>query len=224
MNRIIFGDSQSMHELDDKSVQLVVGSPSYYNAPFDTPGLFHDYDRFLNIMGNVTKEVKRVLDDGRIAAYVVDDITVDGETFPITADMTHLFRREGFKYRGKITWKKPNGYCRISRRSGVLVQHPYPMYARFDNLTETILLMQNGDFDYKKVPQELKDLSKVDLKEWLGKYWHLSVWEITNVLPTKDRLETGIAAYPEEIPYRLVSCTRTKERLCLIHSWVRGRP
>jgi DNA modification methylase len=54
------------------------------------------------------------------------------------------------------------------------------------------------------VPQELKDSSRVDLKDWLGKEWHLSVWEITNVLPTKKRLETGIAAFPEEIPCRLI--------------------
>jgi DNA modification methylase len=155
-------------------------------------------------MGNVSKEIRRVLDDGRIFACVVDDISVDGQMLPIVADMTRLFMRGGFQYRGKITWKKPKGYCRISRKSGVLVQHPYPMYGYFDNLTETILIMQNGDFDHRKVPQELKDRSRVDLKDWLGKEWHLSVWEITNVLPTKKRLETGIAAFPGEIPYRLI--------------------
>jgi len=204
MNRIVIGDSQNMHELGDKSVHLVVTSPPYFDAPFDYPGLFHDYDQFLETLQNVTKEVKRVLDDGRIAALVVDDVTVDGELFPIVADMTHLFRREGFKYRARIIWKKPNGYCRISRRSGVLVQHPYPMYARFDNLTETILLMQNGDFDYKKIPQEVRDSSKIDLVKWLKEGWHLGVWEITNVLPAKDRLEMGIAAFPDEIPRRLI--------------------
>jgi DNA modification methylase len=203
-NLIVFGDSQNMSELPDKSVQLIATSCPYYNAPFDTPGLFHDYDQFLSMMGNIAKETKRVLDDGRIVALVVDDVTVDGQLFPIVADMTHLFRREGFKYRAKIIWKKPNGYCRISRRSGVLVQHPYPMYGRFDNLTETILLMQNGEFAYEKIPQEVRDSSKIDLVKWLKEAWHLGVWEITNVLPTKDRLETGIAAFPAEIPRRLI--------------------
>ena len=215
MNRIVFGDSRDMHELGDKSVHLVVTSPSYFNAPFDTPELFHDYDQFLDTMGNVTKEIRRVLDDGRIAALVVDDVTVDGELFPIVADMTRLFRREGFKYRGKIIWKKPRGYCRISRRSGVLVQHPYPMYARFDNLTETILLMQNGEFDYKRIPQEVRDSSKIDLAKWLKEGWHLGVWEITNVLPRKDRLETGIAAFPDEIPRRLIELFSHKDETIL---------
>lgn len=30
------------------------------------------------------------------------------------------------------------------------------------------------------------------------------MWNIVNVLPLKDRLEDGIAAFPEEIPYRLI--------------------
>jgi DNA modification methylase len=215
MNRIILGDCQDMHELGDKSVHLICTSCPYYNAPFDYPDLFRDYDEFLDMTGNVVKEVKRVLDDGRIAALVVDDVTVDGELFPIVADMTRLFRREGFKYRGKIIWKKPNGYCRISRRSGVLVQHPYPMYARFDNLTETILLMQNGEFDYKRIQQGVRDSSKIDLVKWLKGGWHLGVWEITNVLPTKDRLETGIAAFPDEIPRRLIELFSYKDEIIL---------
>ncbi|MEM2815791.1 MAG: hypothetical protein QW056_04240 [Candidatus Bathyarchaeia archaeon] len=32
----------------------------------------------------------------------------------------------------------------------------------------------------------------------------LSVWDITNVLPRSGRLEEGIAAFPEEIPRRLI--------------------
>jgi DNA modification methylase len=215
MNRIIFGDSRDMHELGDKSVHLICTSCPYYNAPFDYPDLFRDYDEFLDMTGNVVKEVKRVLDDGRIAALVVDDVTVDGELFPIVADMTRLFRREGFKYRARIIWKKPNGYCRISKRSGILVQHPYPMYARFDNLTETILLMQNGEFDYKRMQQGVRDSSKIDLVKWLKEGWHLGVWEITNVLPTKDRLETGIAAFPDEIPRRLVELFSCKDETIL---------
>ena len=30
------------------------------------------------------------------------------------------------------------------------------------------------------------------------------MWDITNVLPLRGRVEEGIAAFPEEIPYRLI--------------------
>ncbi len=203
-NKIVFGDSQRMRELKDKSVQLVVTSPPYFNAPFDYPDLFEDYDRFLMVIRNVARELRRVLGDGRIAAFVVDDTLKNGKKYPVVADTTKIFIEENFKYRERIIWMKPEGYIRISRRSGVLLQHPYPMYYYPDNLQESILIFENGDFDYKKVSEEDKERSKIDLIEFQQQKWYLSVWNITNVLPVRDRLEKGIAAFPDEIPYRLI--------------------
>lgn len=203
-NKIVFGDSQHMGELKDRSVQLVVTSPPYFNAPFDYPDLFENYDRFLIVIRNVARELRRVLDEGRIAAFVVDDTLVKGKKYPVVADITKIFIEENFEYRERIVWMKPEGYIRISRRSGVLLQHPYPMYYYPDNLQESILIFQNGDFDYKKVSEEDKERSKIDLIEFQQQKWYLSVWNITNVLPVRDRLEKGIAAFPDEIPYRLI--------------------
>jgi len=202
--KLIFGDAQKMKELKDKSVHLVVTSPPYFNAPFDYPDLFESYSHFLNMMRNVAKELKRVLDDGRIAAFVVDDTLIERVKYPVVADITKIFIEEGFKYRERIVWVKPEGYIRISRRSGVVLQHPYPMYYYPDNIQESILIFQNGEFDYKKIPLEKREASRVDLKEYQQKKWYLSVWNITNVLPINNQLEHGIAAFPDEIPYRLI--------------------
>lgn len=203
-NRIVFGDCQKMNELEDDSVHLTVTSPPYFNAPFDYPDLFESYDQFTTIMRNTAKELRRVLDTGRIAALVVDDTLINGEKYPVVADITKIFREEGFKYREKIIWVKPEGYIRISRRSGVVVQHPYPMYYYPDNLQESILIFQNGDFDYKRISKEVKEASKVNIEEFQREKWYLNVWQITNVLPNNNRLEKGIAAFPDEIPYRLI--------------------
>lgn len=203
-NMIIFGNAQNMKELEDNSVHLVVTSPPYFNAPFDYPDLFKSYDEFLNLIRNVAKELKRVLDKGRIAAFVVDDTLIKGKKYPVVADITKIFIEEGFRYRERIVWVKPEGYIRISRRSGVLLQHPYPMYYYPDNLQESILIFQNGKFDYKTIAKELKQESKIDIKECQKEKWYLNVWQITNVLPINNRLEKGIAAFPEEIPYRLI--------------------
>ena len=203
-NMIIFGDTQNMKELEDNSVHLVVTSPPYFNAPFDYPDLFKSYDEFLTLIRNVAKELKRVLDKGRIAAFVVDDTLIKGKKYPVVADITKIFIEEGFKYRERIVWVKPEGYIRISRRSGVLLQHPYPMYYYPDNLQESILIFQNGEFDYKSVSKELKEESKINIEEYQEEKWYLNVWQITNVLPINNRLEKGIAAFPEEIPYRLI--------------------
>jgi DNA modification methylase len=203
-NKIIFGDCQNMKELEDKSVQLVVTSPPYFNAPFDYPDLFESYGQFLESMRNTARELKRVMDEGRIVAYVVDDTLIKGEKYPVVADITKIFIEEGFRYREKIIWVKPEGYIRISRRSGVLLQHPYPMYYYPDNLQESILIFQNGEFNYKKIPPEIKKESKINIDTFQKEKWYLSVWNITNVLPISSRLEKGIAAFPDEIPFRLI--------------------
>ena len=55
--RVIFGDARNMKELDNNSIQLVVTSPPYYNAPFDFPGLFKDYNEYLSLIKDVGKEI-----------------------------------------------------------------------------------------------------------------------------------------------------------------------
>lgn len=203
-NKIIFGSSENMQELDKMSAHLVVTSPPYFNAPFDYPDLFKSYKEYLTLIQNVAKELKRVLDKGRIACFVCDDTLIHGKKYPIVSDITKIFVNKGFKYRERILWVKPEGYIRISRRSGVLLQHPYPMYYYPDNLQETILIFQKGAFDYNKISEKLREQSELDMDEVQKGKWYLSVWNITNVLPINNRLEKGIAAFPDEIPYRLI--------------------
>ncbi len=87
------------------------------------------------------------------------------------------------------------------------MQHPYPMYYYPDNIQESILLFQNGTFDYeqlKKFPPEILESSRIDTERYNREYWNMSVWNITNVLPRSGRVEEGVAAFPEEIPRRLI--------------------
>ena len=56
-----------MKELSDGSVHLMVTSPPYFNAPFDYPDLFKDYDDFFGLMRDVAIELYRVLVQGRAA-------------------------------------------------------------------------------------------------------------------------------------------------------------
>jgi DNA modification methylase len=200
-------------EVADGEVSLIVTSPPYYNAPFDYPDLFPTYDDYLALIRSFAAQSKRVLGKGRICAIVTDDMLVKdgngsrGRKYPLVADTTRIFLDEGFVYRDKITWVKPAGYTRISRRSGVVLQHPYPMYFYPDNIQESILLFQNGEFDYahlKDAPKRILESSKIDTVQLNKERWNLTVWNVTNVLPIAGRLEEGIAAFPDEIPRRLI--------------------
>jgi DNA modification methylase len=213
--RVFFGDLRKMTstEVADGEVSLIVTSPPYFNAPFDYPDLFPSYEDYLGLIRYFASQSRRVLGRGRICAIVTDDMLVKersgtrGRKYPLVADTTRIFLDEGFLYRDKITWVKPGGYTRISRRSGVVLQHPYPMYFYPDNIQESILLFQNGEFDYshlKDAPKKILESSKIDTVALNKERWNLTVWNITNVLPIPGRVEEGIAAFPEEIPRRLV--------------------
>lgn len=203
-HKIIIGDSTNMNELEDGSIHLVVTSPPYFNAPFDYKGFYSNYDKFKHLMAKSASELFRVVDEGRIVCIVCDDMLVDSKKYPVVADLTHLFIEAGFDYRDKIIWKKPDGYIRFSRRSGVLLQHPYPMYFYPDNLQETILILQKGDFDYSTKSEEIRENSKIDTEAFQQEGWYKTVWKITNVLPKKGRIEKDVAAFPAEIPKRLI--------------------
>ncbi|MEM2368584.1 MAG: site-specific DNA-methyltransferase [Candidatus Bathyarchaeia archaeon] len=206
-HKIIFGDCRNMSEIPDGSIHLMVTSPPYYNAPFDYPDLFESYDDYLDLIRSVARELKRVLAPGRVACFVTQDVRIEGKLYPICSDIIKIMIEEGFKYRDKIIWRKPEGYIRISRRSGVIIQHPYPMYYHPDNIYEEIIIFQKGDFNYsylKSLDGKILEASKVDIETFNREKWYLTVWDITNVLPLKGRLEEGIAAFPEEIPRRLI--------------------
>jgi len=193
-----------MSLLDDQSVHLAITSPPYFNSPFDYEEMYVDYERYLQVLESAAKESYRVLQDGRIFALNIDDMLVKGKKYPITADAIKIFQKVGFRFRDKIIWKKPNGYIRISKRSGVVMQHPFPMYFYPDNLLESIIIFQKGTFNYKSISQEVRHESIIDLNEFKENKWYMNIWEMTNVLPN-SKLEKGIAAFPAELPFRLIT-------------------
>ncbi|WP_338603318.1 site-specific DNA-methyltransferase [Sulfolobus tengchongensis] len=203
--KVIIGSSDNMKELEDNSVNLVVTSPPYYNAPFDFPGMFTSYDDYLGLIKRVGKELMRVLAPGRVAIFVTEDVRINGKLYPIVSDLIHIMVYEiGFEYQDKIIWRKPEGYIRISRRSGVLIQHPYPMYYYPDNIYEEIVIFKKpGEFDRTKVPQSIKEKSKIDANKFQVEKWYLSVWDIKNVLPS-EKWSKYTAAFPEELAERLI--------------------
>ena len=204
---VVFASCERMEELPDGSVQLVVTSPPYYNAPFDYENWFPSYEAYLELIRAFAREVYRVLEEGRVAAVNCDDMLIDGEKYPIVADTTRIFIEVGFRYRDRITWEKPEGYIRISRRSGVMVQHPYPMYYYPDNIQESILIFQKGKMDYRKIRHKKDPDNAISMEEYLRRKWFLNVWRITNRLPNQTdgfSPKEYPAAFPEELPYRLI--------------------
>jgi len=200
MIKIIFGDSRNMKEIKDNSIDLVVTSPPYYNAPYDFPDLFPSYTDYLNMLNDIGKEIFRVLKEGRVSVFVVGDIRINGVLYSITADLIKIMQNLGFKYQERIIWKKSESYIKISRRSGVIVQHPYPLYYYPDNIYEEIVVFKKPG---KFIPEN-KEESKIDLNKFQKEKWYLNIWEITNVLP-QDKYTKYTSPFPEELVRRIIT-------------------
>ncbi len=197
---LIMGDCTKVESklIEMPLIDLLITSPPYFNAPFDYKALFQNYETFLDLIAKFAEKFYHKLKPGAIAAINIDDMLIQGIKYPIISDSIKIFRNCGYELKGRIIWRKPEGYIRISRRSGVLLQNPYPMYFYPDNLLESILLFQ-------KLPKTEFKHSNTQILE--------DIWEMTNVLPLKGRLETDIAAFPDELPKRLIEAFTIKGSL-----------
>ena len=67
-HKIIFGDSRSLNQIKDNSVQLIITSPPYWQlkdyGAEDQIGFNDSYEEYINNLNLVWKECNRVLSDG----------------------------------------------------------------------------------------------------------------------------------------------------------------
>ena len=67
-HKIIFGDSRSLNQIKDNSVQLIITSPPYWQlkdyGTEDQIGFNDSYEEYINNLNLVWKECNRVLADG----------------------------------------------------------------------------------------------------------------------------------------------------------------
>lgn len=203
---IVIGDSYNMNELKKESVQLIVTSPPYFNVKnygTENIGSIDNYANYLKSLRQVFQECFRVLAEGRYICVNISDVNSGGKKYHLHAHVMNLLQRIGFKYIDNIIWKKPSARntrnCSgASKRFGLLVQHPYPMYYYPNNTYEHILIFRKGDFDYKKLTQKIKEDSKIDIQHAL-KHWNNDIWEM---MP--ETRKGHPAMFPEALPKALI--------------------
>lgn len=203
---VVIGDAYNMAELGDESVQLVVTSPPYFNVKdygTENIGSIDNYASYLKSLRQVFEECYRVLANGRYACINISDIISGGRKYPLHAQGISILQRCGFKYVDNIIWKKPagrkNGNCSgASKRFGLLIQHPYPMYYYPNNVYEHILVFRKGDFDYKTLTHDMKEDSKINIR-YARLHWNTDIWEM---MP--ETRKGHPAMFPEQLPEALI--------------------
>jgi modification methylase len=218
---VIIGDSRRMHEVPDSSVHLVVTSP-----PYPMVGIWDDffqeesaqsYDEMHNYLNQTWKEVKRVLVPGGIACVNIGDATrTRNGTFhlyPNHSRVIESFERLGLVTLPYILWKKPTTKPRYKGKGAFLGSGFLPTNAYVTLDMEYILIFRKGN---------LRSFAPKDPKRYRSKFtkeqrdeWFSQVWTVTGARQTHGGLERRTAAFPEEIPRRLIRMFSIEEDMVL---------
>ena len=204
-HRIITGDSRHMGELKDKSVQLVITSPPYWQlkdyGTNDQIGFNDSYENYINNLNLVWNECYRVLDNGcRLCVNIGDQFARSVyygryKVIPIRTEIIKFCESIGFDYMGAIIWQKKTT-TNTTGGATIMGSFPTPRNGILSIDYEFILLFKKLGMP-RKPDREIKEASKMTKEEW--KEYFSGHW---NFGGTKQN--GHVAMFPEELPRRLI--------------------
>lgn len=206
-NSIVVANSKDLSHLPDNKIALTVTSPPYHNAinyqeHQDTEKWYRgtvetSIGDWLEEMRTVFSEVYRVTKPGGFCCIVIGNEIIEGTNkLPLPALLlAELTKKEiGWNFFEEIIWNKVTGG---KKRFRVTVQHPYPTYYYPNIMHEQIIIFRKAPFHNVKDKK-----SKLVLDDLMKKEVANSVWHIAPMPPSYRKFHP--AAFPEEIPYRLI--------------------
>ncbi len=199
-----------MTEVNDESVHLVVTSPPYPMVAmwddFFTELSSSSYDSMHDYLNQTWREVRRVLVPGGIACINVGDATRtrDGlfHLYPNHSRIIENFEKLGFITLPYLLWKKPTTKPHYKGKGAFLGSGFLPPNAYVTLDMEYILIFRKGSpriFPPKDPDRYKSRFTKRERDEWFSQ-----VWRVQGVRQSVDGLERRVAAFPEEIPRRLI--------------------
>lgn len=222
LHRVVVGDSRDLEHLNRNSVEMVVTSPPYPMIEM-WDGLFTSLNPAVGDLleagdgqdafqwmhqelDKVWSEVERVLVEGGIACINIGDATrkVDG-SFRVYQNHSRIidaFEDLGFEPLPEVLWRKPVNSAAKFMGSGML---PPNAYVTLEH--EYILNFRNGQNQRKFEPGSERRYNSAYFWEERNQ-WFSDVWmEIKGEFQELDHgdLRSRSAAYPFEIPYRLIN-------------------
>ena len=204
-HKVIFGDSRNLNTIADKSVQLIITSPPYWQLKDygnDQQIGFNDsYEDYINNLNLVWSECNRVLSDGCKMCVNIGDQFARSKYYgrykviPIRTEIIRFCESLGMDYMGAIIWQKTTT-MNTSGGGAVMGSFPYPRNGILKMDYEFILIFKKQG-KAPKPTKEQKENSAMTKEEW--KEYFSSHWYFGGV----KQLE-HIAMFSEELPKRLI--------------------
>lgn len=203
--QLIVGDSRSMTELREDSIDLIVTSPPYWHIKdYGTPGQIgygQDLHAYLRDLYRVWAESFRVLRPGRRLCINIGDqfsrATLYGryKIIPLHAEIIAQCEALGFDYLGAIIWQKKTT-LNTTGGAPIMGSFPYPPNGMVEIDYEFILLFKKPGPAPKVSPAQ-KEASKLTQAEW--KAYFSGHWRFGGARQLGHE-----AMFPEELPARLI--------------------
>ncbi len=221
-HRVYVGDSRDMGRIPDDSVELVITSPPYpmiemwddlfatldprVEQSLDAGDGRTTFERMHTVLDDVWDEVSRVLVDGGIACVNVGDATRKvGGSFRVYQNHSRVvtaFEERGFDPLPDVLWRKPANSGAKFMGSGMV---PPNAYVTLEH--EYVLVFRNGPDRRAFEPHADRRYQAAyfweERNEWFSDIWT----DVRGTVQTLDDAATRdrSAAYPFEIPYRLIN-------------------
>ncbi len=205
VHKIINGDSRQVTELSDKSVDLIITSPPYWQLKDygikDQIGYNDSYEEYINNLNLVWNQCHRVLSNGsRLCVNIGDQFARAVyygryKVIPIRTEIIKFCEALGFDYMGAIIWQKKTT-SNTTGGASVMGSYPFPKNGILAIDYEFILIFKKLGTPRKPI-KEVKELSKITKEEW--KEYFQGHWNFGGV-----RQNQHIAMFPEELPKRLI--------------------
>ncbi|HED10447.1 MAG TPA: site-specific DNA-methyltransferase [Caldithrix abyssi] len=195
-----------MNLVADKSVQLIVTSPPYWQlkdyGSDKQIGYHEDYETYINNLNLVWKECYRVLDNGcRLCVNIGDQFARAVyygryKVIPIRTEIIKFCEAIGFDYMGAIIWQKQTT-TNTTGGASLMGSFPTPRNGILSIDYEFILIFKKLGKPDVAVSREVKEQSKMTTEEW--REYFSGHWTFGGA-----RQDGHIAMFPEELPKRLI--------------------
>jgi site-specific DNA-methyltransferase (adenine-specific) len=188
-NTIITGSSESMKEIPDNSLHLMVTSPPYnVTKEYDEDLTLKEY---LRLLRNVFSETYRVLVyGGRVCINVAN--LGRKPYIPLSDYISQMMIETGYLMRGEIIWYKGAG-AGVSMAWGSWQSAANPVLR---DTHEYILVFSKGSFSRKSHEGKENTITKDQFMEWTKSVWIMN--------PESAKKVGHPAPFPVELPYRLI--------------------
>jgi site-specific DNA-methyltransferase (adenine-specific) len=204
-HRIINGDSRNMQILPDKSVDLIITSPPYWQlkdyGDDHQIGFNNDYETYINYLNLAWRECYRVLKDGcRLCINIGDQFARSVyygryKVIPIHSEIIRFCETVGLDFMGQIIWQKTTT-TNTTGGASIMGSFPYPRNGIVKLDFEYILLFKKPGNAAKPTLAQKED-SKMTTEEW--NTFFTGHWNFCGVKQDKH-----LAMFPEELPRRLI--------------------